>query len=36
MMKLLKRMRRREIWMCVICGALLLGQIYFDLNCLTT
>ena len=32
MMKLLKRMRRREIWMCVICGALLLGQIYFDLK----
>ena len=32
MMKLLKRMRHREIWMCVICGALLLGQIYFDLK----
>ena len=32
MMKLLKRMRLREILMCLICGVLLLGQIYFDLR----
>ena len=32
MIKLLKRMRRREILMCTICGVLLLGQIYFDLR----
>ena len=32
MVKLLKRMRRREVLMCVFCGALLLGQIYFDLK----
>ena len=32
MMKLLKRMRLREILMCGICAALLLGQIYFDLR----
>lgn len=32
MFKLLKRMRSREIWMCVICATLILGQIYFDLR----
>ena len=32
MFKLLKRMRAREILMCVICAVLLLGQIYFDLR----
>ena len=32
MMKLLKRMRRREIIMCFLCSGLLLGQIYFDLK----
>lgn len=32
MRKLLKRMRSREITMCVICSVLLLGQIYFDLK----
>lgn len=32
MRKLLKRMQRREIIMCLICSFLLLGQIYFDLK----
>ncbi len=32
MLKLLKRMRLREIIMCLICAVLLLGQIYFDLK----
>lgn len=32
MRKLLKRMRSREITLCVICSVLLLGQIYFDLK----
>ena len=32
MLKLLKRMRLREILMCLICSVLLLGQIYFDLR----
>lgn len=32
MLKLLKRMRKREILMCLVCSALLLGQIYFDLK----
>ncbi len=31
MIKLLRRMRSREIWMCVICAVFILGQIYFDL-----
>lgn len=31
MIKLLRRLRSREIWMCVICAAFILGQIYFDL-----
>ncbi len=32
MLKLLKKMRLKEIVMAVICAALLLGQIYFDLK----
>lgn len=32
MLKLLKRMRKREILMCVICAVFILGQIYFDLR----
>lgn len=32
MMKLLKRMRLREVLMCLLCAVLLLGQIYFDLK----
>lgn len=32
MLKLLKRMRSREIIMCILCAVLLLGQIYFDLK----
>ena len=32
MLKLLKRMRRREITMCLLCSVFLLGQIYFDLR----
>ena len=32
MMKLLKRMRLREICLCILCGAGLLSQIYFDLK----
>jgi len=32
MIKLLRRLRSREIWMCVICAVLILGQIYFDLR----
>ncbi len=32
MLKLLKRMRLREIIMCMICSVFLLGQIYFDLR----
>ncbi len=32
MLKLLKRMRMREIWMCLICAVFILGQIYFDLS----
>ena len=32
MIKLLKRLRSREIWMCVVCAVLILGQIYFDLR----
>lgn len=32
MLKLLKKMRTREIIMCVLCAALILAQIYFDLR----
>ena len=32
MLKLLKRMRFREVMMCLLCAVLLLGQIYFDLR----
>ena len=32
MLKLLKRMRSREITMCGVCAVFLLGQIYFDLR----
>ncbi len=32
MRKLLKRMRPREITMCLMCAVFLLGQIYFDLK----
>lgn len=32
MVKLLKRMRSREILMCLVCAILILGQIYFDLR----
>lgn len=31
MFKLLKRMERREVLMALVCGILVLGQIYFDL-----
>ena len=31
MLKLLKNMRKREILMAVLCAALVLGQVYFDL-----
>lgn len=31
MVKLLKRMRKREIIMCLVCAVFILGQIYFDL-----
>ncbi len=32
MLNLLKRMRTREIIMCIICAVFILGQIYFDLR----
>ena len=32
MIKLLKRIRLREIFMCLVCALLILGQIYFDLR----
>lgn len=32
MIKLLKRMRKREALMCLICAVLILAQIYFDLR----
>ncbi len=32
MIKLLKRMRRREVCMCLVCAVFILGQIYFDLR----
>ncbi len=32
MLKLLKRMRSKEVLMCLICAVFLLGQIYFDLK----
>lgn len=32
MIKLLKRMRKREVLMCLLCAVLILGQIYFDLK----
>ncbi len=32
MTKILKRMRLREILMCLVCAVLILGQIYFDLR----
>ncbi len=32
MIKILKRMRRREAVMALICAVLVLGQIYFDLT----
>ena len=32
MLKLLKRMRKREVWMAVLCAVLVLGQIYFELT----
>lgn len=32
MLKLLKRMRVRELLMCIICAVFILGQIYFDLR----
>lgn len=32
MLKLLKRMRKREVLMCFFCAAMVLGQIYFDLK----
>ncbi len=32
MLNLLKRMRKREFFMCLACGALILGQIYFELR----
>lgn len=32
MLKLLKKMRLREIIMCLICAVFILGQIYFDLR----
>jgi len=32
MIKLLKKLRRREVLMCLVCAVLVLGQIYFDLR----
>ena len=32
MLKLLRRMRRREVFTALLCAALVLGQIYFDLS----
>lgn len=32
MIKLLKRLRKREIIMCLLCAVFILGQIYFDLK----
>lgn len=32
MLKLLKKMRKREVIMCVVCALFILGQIYFDLR----
>lgn len=32
MIKLLKRMRKREVKMCLLCAVFILGQIYFDLR----
>ena len=32
MIKLLKRMRKREVCMCLVCAVFILGQIYFDLR----
>lgn len=32
MLKLLKRMRKREVLMCISCAILIVGQIYFDLK----
>lgn len=32
MFKLLKKMRRREVIMCLLCAVLILGQIYLDLR----
>lgn len=32
MIKLLKRLRKREFLMCLVCAAFILGQIYFDLR----
>lgn len=32
MFKLLKKIRSRELCMCIICAVLILGQIYFDLS----
>ena len=32
MLKLLRRMRKREVWMAVLCAVLVLGQIYFELT----
>lgn len=32
MIKLLRRMRKREVKMCLLCAVFILGQIYFDLR----
>lgn len=32
MLKLIKRMRRSDVLMALICSVLVLGQIYFDLE----
>ena len=32
MLKLLRKMRRREWTMAILCAVLILGQIYFDLS----
>lgn len=32
MIKLLKRMKKREVLMCLVCAVFVLGQIYFDLR----
>ncbi len=32
MLKLLKKMRTREVLMCLVCAVFILGQIYFDLR----